>query len=450
MLGRMPLIPFDFAGDLSLFVSDYGLIMLAIVIMFVVMLYGLAYFSRYLEFLKLRDTKYFDAEILNVIDRAFHIIIIFIVFMLALFLIQTKSEFVRGIMTVVFEYFPAVLVIISILFVVFVFMKVLERLIVSLRARVGKGKETIESSKFLSLTEIFLKYTIYSLGTIFAVFGGMAALPSGDLKNWVVDNVFGPLSMKWQSFAFVIVTIVIAYVLYLLVDSLLGDIKKRSTKFSPRVIDVFRTISKYVFIFVTLVVIALILLSTVVSETEILIIGLGFVILAAAGLMLMSEPVKNLLSGIEMMMADPFDEGDRIKILDNLVCDVLQMNLTLTTVKSLKGEIINIPNREIMSKSMVNFTRSGKYAMTVEVRVSYDVPHKTVTEILLAAAEKTAGISDNPPPQVYGKDVDGNTMKYQLLAYILDPVNMKDVKSGLVLNVQELFHEKGIKALFSS
>lgn len=448
MLGRMPLIPFDFGEDLSVFVSDFGLILLGIIIMFVVMLYGLAYFSRYIEFMKLRESKYLDADVLNMINRAFHIIVIFFVFMLSLFLIQTKSESVREAMRTAFEYFPAVFVVILILFVVFVFMKVLERLIVSLRTQVAKGEERIESSRFLSLTEIFLKYTIYSLGTLFAVFGGLAALPIGDLKDWVVDNVFTPLSTKWQSFAFVVLTVVIAYVLYLLVDSLLGDIKKRSKKFSPRVIDVFRAISKYVFIFVTLVVVALILLSTVVSPIEIFVIGLGFMIIAAAVLMLMSEPVKNLLSGIVLMMADPFDEGDRVKILDHLVCDVLQMNLTLTTVKSLKGEVISIPNGEIMSKSIVNFTRSGKYAMTVEVRVSYDVHHEKVEEILLAAAERTVGIADNPAPQVFGKDVDGNTIAHQLLAYIVEPGDMKDIKSELVYNVQELFHEKGVTALF--
>ncbi len=449
MLGRMLLTPFDLGEDLSAFVSDFGLIILGIVIMFVVMLYGLAYFSRYIEFMKMRESRYLDADTLNFIDKAFHIIIIFFVIMLSLFLIQTRSDFVRDGMRVAFEYFPAVFVVILILFVVFVFMKVMERLIISLRTRVGKGEDMIESSRFLSLTEIFLKYTIYSLGTVFAVFGGMAALPSGDLKNWVVDNIFGPLSTKWQNFAFVILTLVIAYVLYLLVDSLLGDIKKRSKKFSPRVIDVFRTISKYIFIFVTLVVVALILLSTVVSETEILVIGLGFMIIVAAALMLFSEPVKNSLSGIMLMMADPFDEGDRVKILDNLVCDVREMNLTLTTVKTLKGEIVNIPNSEIMSKSMVNFTRSGRYAMTVEVRVSYDVPHDKVEEILLAAADKTDGITDDPAPNVFGKDVDGNAIKHQLVAYITEPGNMKDIKSELVYNVQELFHQKGITALFS-
>ncbi len=448
MLGAMPLVPFDLGGDISQFFGDFGLIILVIIIMFVVMLYGLAYFSRYIEFQKLKESKYLDDSILNMINKAVHVIVIFIVLMLSIVLIQTRSETVRSGLITFFEFFPAIFVVIAILFTVYVFMKVLERLIISLRSQVSKGDAAIETSRFLSLTEIFLKYTIYTLGTLFAIFGGLAALPSGDLKTWVVDNIFGPLGAKWQSLVFVAITVLIAYVLHMFIDSVLEDYKKRSKKFSPRVIDVFRSISKYVFMFIAGVIIALILLSTIVSETEIYVIAIGFTIMAAGVTIALSEPIRNVLSGIVLMMADPFDEGDRVKILDHLVCDVLQMNLTLTTVKSLRGEVISIPNDEVMSKSIVNFTRSGAYAMNVHVGVSFQVPHKHVEEILIKAAERTEGIMEKPEPQVFGRETERNTITHQLLAYIENPMEMKKVKSELVYNVQDMFHENGITALF--
>jgi small-conductance mechanosensitive channel len=448
MLGVMPLVPYDLGGDISAFFGDFGLIILGVIIMFVAMLYGLAYFSRYVEFQKLKESKYLDESILNTINKAVHVVVVFVVIMISIVIIQTRSDAVRGALISFFEFFPAIFVVIVVLFTFYVFMKVLERLIIALRKQVSKGDEKIETSRFLSLTEIFIKYTIYTVGILFAIFGGLAALPSGDMKNWVVDNIFGPLGTKWQSFVFVAITILVAYILYMFVDSVLEDIKKRSKKFSPRVIDVFRSLSKYIFLFVTGVIIALILLSTVVSETETYVIGIAFAITASGILISLAGPIRNVLSGIVMMMADPFDEGDRVKILDHLVCDVLQMNLTLTTVKSLRGEVINIPNDEIMSKSIINFTRSGTYAMTVQVNVSYQVPHEQVEEILIKAAERTDGIADSPNPAVFGRNVEGNTITHQLLAYIEQPEDMKKVKSELVYNIQDIFHENGITALF--
>jgi small-conductance mechanosensitive channel len=449
MSGNMPLVPFDMAGDVSQFLANFGLIIILIIAMFVGMLYGLAYFSRYIEYRKLKGGRYLDAKILDMINKVVHIVVIFTVIMLALFAIQTKSQLVRGALFTFFEFFPAIFVVIVVLFIVYVLVRVLGRFMTSLRRQVAKGAATTEEPRFFSLTEIFLKYTIYTIGIVFAVFGGLAVLPSGGIQQWVWDYIFKPLTDQWQSFVFVALAVVIAYVLYMLADSVLEDIKKRSKKFSPRVIDVFRSISRYVFIFGTIIVIALILLGMVVSETETYVISIGFIVIVTAVLVVLAAPIRNVLSGIVLMMADPFDEGDRVKILDNLVCDVLQMNLTLTTVKSLKGEIINIPNSEIMSKSVVNFTRSGTYAMTVEVKVSYKVPHEQVEQILVNAADKTNGIANEPKPEVFGKDVDKNTIIHQLLAYIENPEDMKAVKSELVYNIQELFHEKDITVLFS-
>lgn len=444
----MPLMPYDMAGDVSNFLADFGLIILLIIGMFIAMLYGLAYFSRYIEYRKMKGGRYLDADILDMINKLVHVLVIFAVIMLALFAIQTKSQFVHDALVVFFGYFPAIFVVLVVLFIVYVLVRVLGRFMTSLRRRVAKGTGVVEEPRFFSLTEIFLKYTIYAIGIVFAIFGGLAALPSAEIQDWIQRNIFGPLTEQWQAFVFVALTVVVAYVLYMLADSVLEDIKKRSKKFSPRVIDVFRSITKYIFTFVTIIVIALLLLRMVVSETEGYVISIGVVAIVTAFLILLAGPVRNVLSGIVLMMADPFDEGDRVKILGNLVCDVQEMNLTLTTVKSLKGEIITIPNSEIMSKSIINFSRSGPFAMTVEVKVSYEVPHGQVEEILIKAAEKTNGIANEPTPEVYGKDIDKNAIVHQLLAYIDRPAEMKNVKSELVYNIQELFHEKGITVLF--
>ena len=55
---------------------------------------------------------------------------------------------------------------------------------------------------------------------------------------------------------------------------------------------------------------------------------------------------------------------------------------------------------------------------------------------------------ERPEPQVFGREAEGNAIIHQLLAYIENPMEMKKVKSELVYNVQDLFHENGITALF--
>ncbi len=131
-----------------------------------------------------------------------------------------------------------------------------------------------------------------------------------------------------------------------------------------------------------------------------------------------------------------------------MVCDILEVSLISTKVRTLKGEIVNLPNKELLSSSIMNFTRSKPYAMTVDVTVSFDVPHWKVESLLTDAARRTEGILGEPEPKVYARKLEGNTVSYQLWAYITDPGEMKRIKSELIAKAQELFHEEGFKLLF--
>jgi len=149
------------------------------------------------------------------------------------------------------------------------------------------------------------------------------------------------------------------------------------------------------------------------------------------------------------MQADPFSVGDRVKIGDDLVGDVSAITLTMTQLRTGRGETVNLPNRQILSTPVLNFTRSEHCAIFVDVSVGWEVPHRTVEQVLLDAARSTPGILETPAPQVFGKDVAGNAIVHQLLCYTNDPEQMKQVKSALVYTIQDLFHEKRIKALAS-
>jgi len=129
---------------------------------------------------------------------------------------------------------------------------------------------------------------------------------------------------------------------------------------------------------------------------------------------------------------------------------VTAITLTMTQVRTGRGETVTLPNREVLTKSVMNFTRSDQHPIFVELSVGWAVSHKTVEALLVEAARRTPGILEAPPPQVFGKDVEGNAIVHQLLAYTNDPEQMKQVKSALLYTIQDLFHEKKIKALSAS
>jgi len=229
------------------------------------------------------------------------------------------------------------------------------------------------------------------------------------------------------------------------IDSIFEDWKRRTRKFSARVMDEFKTLARYAVWLLGAIVLLFIILALALTETQLVVFAVGFIAFLIAAAMIAFDPVRNLLAGITLMRADPFDIGDRIKIGTDLVCDVGAMSLTLTQVRTLRGEVVSLPNSRLLEEPIVNFSRSKPYAMSVEVCVDFAIGHAHVCDLLLRAARETEGIVPEPSPLAHGKDLEGSSIRYQLLAYTNQPERMKECKSALIYKIQELFGQANIR-----
>ncbi|HKZ89212.1 MAG TPA: mechanosensitive ion channel domain-containing protein, partial [Thermoplasmata archaeon] len=215
-------------------------------------------------------------------------------------------------------------------------------------------------------------------------------------------------------------------------------------KFNARVLDQVKSASRVAVVLVVGTTALFLILNLVLDPLRLLVFAVGLIALAIVVSFAAMGTLQEALAGLNLMMADPFDVGDRVKIGEDLVCDVVGLYLTMTQVRTLKGELVNLPNSRLREQPIVNFSRSKAYAMFVDLSVGFEIPHARVREILIEAARKTAGIVEDPPPEVYGKDLAGRAIAYQLLAYTSDPARMKQIKSDLVFNVQDAFQRFGV------
>ncbi len=229
------------------------------------------------------------------------------------------------------------------------------------------------------------------------------------------------------------------------VDSIFEDMKRHSTKFVPRAVDELKSAARYAVWILGAVVLLFIILALVLSGDRLIVFAVGFVGLMIVLALFGFAPVQNALAGFTLMRADPFDVGNRVKIGENLVGDVVSMSLSLTSVRTLRNEVVQIPNTTLLQTSIVNFSRSKPYAIFVEVAVGFEVGHDRVQQLLLQAASETEGIVKERPAEVFGKELQGRTILYQLFAYTDQPERMKEIKSALVFHIQDLFAGAGIR-----
>ncbi len=163
-----------------------------------------------------------------------------------------------------------------------------------------------------------------------------------------------------------------------------------------------------------------------------------------------SSAISNMVSGLVITYMRPFKVGDFVKIGD-VVGLVLEKNLLVTRVKTIKNEQITVPNSSILSGHTINYSAanisSTELILNTSVTMGYDIPWRQVHELLINAALATNGIVKDPKPYVLQTSLDDFYVSYEINAYTNMPLTMYLVYSELHQNIQDTFFEAGVEIM---
>jgi small-conductance mechanosensitive channel len=157
----------------------------------------------------------------------------------------------------------------------------------------------------------------------------------------------------------------------------------------------------------------------------------------------------NILGGLALTFAGTFHVGDRVKI-GEVVGDVVETTLMLTRVRSIRNEIVTIPNSTILAGHIVNYSteaRTRGLLLVTEVTIGYDAPWRKVHELLVQAAQRTPGIQAAPAPFVLQSSLNDYHVSYKICGYTANASAMVLTYGSLHQNIQDCFNEGGIEIL---
>ncbi len=156
--------------------------------------------------------------------------------------------------------------------------------------------------------------------------------------------------------------------------------------------------------------------------------------------------IANILAGYTMTYRRAFTVGDLVRIDDDLG-EITEIRLLVTRMRSLKNEEVIIPNSTILNGKVVNYssmiTDNGLILHT-SVGIGYEVPWRQVEAMLLAAAEKTEGLLDQPRPFVLKSELGDFGVTYELNAFSNDADRMPRIYSELHGHILDVFNEYGV------
>ena len=162
--------------------------------------------------------------------------------------------------------------------------------------------------------------------------------------------------------------------------------------------------------------------------------------------------VGNVMAGLVMTYMRSFRVGDYVKFGDT-VGEVVERTILVTRVRTLKNELVTIPNSSLMGSQISNYTFSARrYGIIVHTKITigYDEPWKKIEGLLLQAAEKTEGIKQHPKPFVRVTSLDDFYVEYEINAYTERYKTMTAVYSSLHANILDTMHRAGVEIMSPS
>jgi small conductance mechanosensitive channel len=177
-----------------------------------------------------------------------------------------------------------------------------------------------------------------------------------------------------------------------------------------------------------------------------LLAGAG-VIGLAVGLAL-QEPLVNLFSGVMMSVRSLFNVGDLVET-NNFFGTIKKIDLRSTLLELPTGELISIPNQQVLQSPLKNYTASGKRKVVIECGVAYDSDLALVRNV---ARQAIANLIESDPEEVdfYYTDFGGSSINFTLRFWKNDTIqpNILIAKSDAITVIKKAFDCNNIEIPF--
>ncbi len=158
------------------------------------------------------------------------------------------------------------------------------------------------------------------------------------------------------------------------------------------------------------------------------------------------QPVLgNFFAGLVLTFERPYRINDWIK-WQGTEARVVEITWRTTHLRNRDNDDIVVPNSAMAATELVNFYYPNTMHLErVYVRVHYKTPPYRATEALLDAAKRTAGVLDNPSPDVFLVDFEDYGARYELRIWIANIADRPWVENAARRNIWEVFRQRGIQ-----
>ena len=178
-------------------------------------------------------------------------------------------------------------------------------------------------------------------------------------------------------------------------------------------------------------------------------IGIGGAALAFAA----KDTLANFFGSLVIFVDKPFTIGDWVKV-GAIEGTVEEVSLRVTRVRTFERSLITIPNQDLTTKPIENFTRMEKRRIKFEIGLTYDTSTPKLELGIARIREFVAADSG-----IHKDGVIVNFTKFESSSLIImvqcftvstDYAEYMQVRHRLLVNIKDEFEKLGIKFAFAN
>lgn len=172
-------------------------------------------------------------------------------------------------------------------------------------------------------------------------------------------------------------------------------------------------------------------------------------LLSVAGLavsLALQNTLSNLAGGITLLVTKPFQVGDYVEA-DGVSGTVSATDLSYTTFITPDSKEVFVPNSQLSSAKIINYTVLGKRRVDLNFTTSYDAPTAAVKQAIQEVLDAIPAVKQEPAPAIWISEYQSSSIQYVVRAWTT-AADYWDVYYAIQEGVRESFARHGVEMTY--
>jgi len=162
----------------------------------------------------------------------------------------------------------------------------------------------------------------------------------------------------------------------------------------------------------------------------------------------MQDVMQNFVAGIILLIQQPFNVGEAVEAA-GYSGTILTINIRTTEMRDFDGKIIIIPNADILSNSITNFSQAKSRRVVLPIGISYDTDHDKARQTIIDAIADIPGLLKDSTPTIAFHTFGGSSIDLTIYFWIdTAETDVTSAKNTAVTKIKTALDKKGIEIPF--